>query len=157
MRRPTLLLALALVAPAPSGLQAAPGAEAPRGTDPDVAVAPPPTPEKVYRDTLASAHDLWKERPPLTRRDEQSCITAWQKGDEVRTMLQAATPPSRYAPYHTALLGCVDAALAVSDECLLQPGGGPKWMVYLQTMQRSCNAVTRVVRESKVDLPGDWR
>lgn len=112
--------------------------------------------ESTYRETAERANAIWLARPRLSRRDEASCTTAWQEGDRVQTMLRAATPPTAYAAYHTAVLDCIEAAQAVSDECLLRPRGGPKWAAYFAASISKCNALVRLVRTKRLPLPRRW-
>jgi hypothetical protein len=115
-----------------------------------------PMTEAAYGEAAARWHAIWKERPSLVRREEDACIAAWQDGDRVRTLMRAATPPPRFAAYHAALLDYVEAALAVSDECLLKPRGGPKWRPYLATAREKSGEVTRAVKSGQLSLPDNW-
>ena len=112
--------------------------------------------EAAYREAAGRWHAAWRERPSLVRRDEDSCVAAWQAGDRVRISMREATPPARFAPYHAAVLECVESALAVSDECLLKPRGGPKWHSYLQASQRTCRPIAGIVRGERLELPTNW-
>jgi len=115
-----------------------------------------PLTEAAYRDATTKWNEIWTERPALTRRDEASCLTAWQTGDRVRAMVRAATPPPAHAAYHGALLKCIEASLAVSDECLLKPRGGPKWGPYFLAARKKCPEIARIVNREKLDLPRTW-
>lgn len=119
-------------------------------------LAAEPLTEAAYREAAGRWHTAWRERPSLIRRDEDSCIAAWQGGDRVRSLVRETTPPERFAAYHGALLACVESALAVSDECLLKPRGGPKWHPYLQASQAKCRAIAGIVRSGRLDLPATW-
>jgi hypothetical protein len=136
----------------PAAAEPTPPAEA----APATAAAPAPLDEAAYREAAGRWNELWRERPPLGRRVEALCVSAWQEGDHVRGMVSAVTPPPKFAAYHTALLACIEASLAVSDECLLKPLGGPKWMPYFLSARKKCAAVARVVNTNRLRLPRAW-
>lgn len=116
-----------------------------------------PATEAAYRAAVERSYAIWKERPDLGRNEEASCIKAWQEGDRARTILDEVTPPPpEYAAYDAAVRECMTASLATWDECLVQPGGGPKWRQYVREARKLCLAVAPVVARDKVDLPFRW-
>jgi hypothetical protein len=118
--------------------------------------APTPATEAAYREAATAWNAAWKERPSLYRRTEKECIAAWQGGDEVRAKIKATTPPPRFAAYHDALLAYVEAALEVSDECLVQPHGGPKWIPKMNAARDRRRALIRAEKTDDLDLPRSW-
>ena len=112
--------------------------------------------EAAYTKSVTTWYGTWRTRPRLNARDEASCVEAWQTGEKVRTEAASATPPEKFAAYHEALLACMDACLKVSDECLLKPRGGPRFMQYFLAAQRTCREVSRATRDGKLGLPPGW-
>lgn len=123
----------------------------PAGASDDTALS-----EEGYRRAATEWHTAWRERPSIFSRKHADCIAAWQAGDEIRTRILATKPPEAFAAYHDALRAYLEVALAVSDECLLKPLGGPRWSALVVEAGRKSRAVAALVRRDRLKLPSRW-